>query len=204
MVDRKRSYDVFISHAVQDRALAEKLAAACRASGLDAVSVNDLGPGGKLDEALWEALAESTAVLAVLSGGDMTPNMGIELGAALAWNKPIFGMVSEATRANVPAGFRQMKLYPVNRIDDVIQAVKAVDSTLTEEDREALIQRYWELGIPTDQYATNWSALSQLATKFTESTKKHVSPERLLSELLRLRKSKRLRKITGQESQKSA
>ncbi len=192
MVDRKRSFDIFISYAGQDRPLAEQLAAACRAAGLSSVSANDISPGVKVDEALWEALAESKALLAIISNSAPTANMGIELGAALAWNKPIFGIVEEAANARLPPGLPAMRLYPASRIDDVIQAVKAADADLTDEDREELKDIYLTMAVPVDKFATELDTLHQLTDQFRRRTNKVVSQERLLEQLLRMRKAGKL------------
>src|SRR5438270_9620567 len=86
MANRNKTYDVFLSYAANDAPLAIELANACRASGLEAFIDRELLPGGsKFSDALREALAESRAVLAVLSPSGLTPFMEIEIGAAQAW-----------------------------------------------------------------------------------------------------------------------
>jgi hypothetical protein len=200
MVDRKRSFDIFISYAGQDSALADQLATACRAAGLSSFSTNDIPAGDNADEILWEALAESKAFLAIISRATPTAYMGIELGAALAWNKPIFGIVEEAS-SRPPAGFPAMRLYPASRIDDVIHAVKAADADLTNDDREQLKLVYQELAVPLDKFATELDTLRQLTDQFRRKTNKDVSQERLLAELLRMRKAGKLpAKKTGKSS----
>src|SRR5262245_44089127 len=93
MANRSKTYDVFISHSASDAPLATELANACRASGLEAITDRELSPVREASDALWEALAESRALLAVLSPSGPTPSMGIEIGAARAWNKPIFVVI---------------------------------------------------------------------------------------------------------------
>lgn len=192
MVDRKRSFDIFISYAMQDRALAEQLAAACQAAGLSSVTANDIAPGANWDQVLWEALAESKALLAIVSRTAPTANMGVELGAALAWNKPIFGIVDDASGSALPASLPSMRLYPASRIDDVIHAVKASDADLTDADRDELRKIYLESQTPVDRYAIDLDALRQLTDQFRGKINKPVSQERLLAELMRMRKAGKL------------
>src|SRR2546421_12134310 len=112
MANRKKTYDVFISHSVTDAPLAVELANVCRASGLEAITGQELLPGGEASDALWEALAESRAVLAVLSPSGPTPSMGIEIGAAWAWNKPIFAIVTQPSFTRLPEALSGISIYP--------------------------------------------------------------------------------------------
>ena len=95
MVDARTTYDVFISHSATDADLAKEIASASQASGLNAITYAELLPDTNASDALWDALAESTALLAILPRSGPTPAMSIEFGAARAWNKPIFGVVTD-------------------------------------------------------------------------------------------------------------
>ena len=77
-----KTYDVFIAHSVRDAGLALEVASACRESGLEAVTASELLPSANSTDALWDALAESAALLTILPPAGPTPSMGIEIGAA--------------------------------------------------------------------------------------------------------------------------
>jgi TIR domain len=189
-----KTCDVFISHAVDDAPLAREIANACRANGLDAITYAELLPAADISQVLWDALAESRALLAVLSRSGPTPSMAIELGAARAWNKPIFGVVADPTFADLPPGLSGIHLYPLGRVDDVIRAIKSSGKELSEEDRSLLARLYTEIGVSVDELALDLRHLEELVRRFGAGTGKALPGERLLSELLRMRKQGKLMK----------
>src|SRR5207253_1183035 len=133
-------------HSANDEGLASEIANTCRAQGLDAITFAELLPATNASDALWEALAESRALLAVLSRSGPTPSMAIELGAARAWNKPIFGVVADPTFTDLPPGLSGIHLYTSGRVEDVIRAIKASGKELSDDDRSLLAGLYTEIG----------------------------------------------------------
>src|SRR5213079_3174949 len=121
-----------------DVALAPALVDTCRANGLDAFTHAMLPSGANAGDALWDALAESRALLVILSPAGLSPSMGIEVGAAQAWNKPIFGLVTDPSLTQVPSGLSGVSLYPTAGIEDIIQAIKVTGQELSDEDRSLL------------------------------------------------------------------
>lgn len=184
----KKSYDVFISHSAKDAALADEIANACRAGGLEAFTDIELATGTDTGEALWEALAESRALLTILPPSGPTPSMAIEIGAARAWNKPIFAVVTEPSSTRIPPALSGIRLYTTGRLQDVIEAAKSSAQQLSEEDRTTLAGLYPDIGVSVDQLALDPRALEGLVRRFEKARGKAVPGERLLSELLRLRK----------------
>jgi hypothetical protein len=202
MVDVNKSYDVFISHAVGDAKLALQIATACRESGLDAITYAELLPTANVSDSLWDALAESRALLAVLSESQPSSSMAIELGAARAWNKPIFGVVADPAFTRLPPSLSGVRLYAANRVEDVIRAVKLIGKELSEEDRTLLAKLYTAIGVSVDELALNPRHLQELVKRFNSATGKTVPGERLLSELLRMRKQGRLTKARAMDRSK--
>jgi len=194
MANRSKTYDVFISHSASDAPLAAELANACRASGLEAITERELSPGREASDALWEALAESRAFLAVLSPSGPTPSMGIEIGAARAWNKPIFVVITDLSFTHLPAALSGISVYPPARIGDVIEAVKLSGMQLTDEDRALLAEVFRGIGVSVDELALDPKHLQELVKRFNTRAHKNVPGERLLSELLRMRKQGALSK----------
>jgi hypothetical protein len=192
MVDVIKTYDVFISNSAGDAKLAAEIADTLRANGLDAFTYADLLPSANLSDALWEALAESRALLVVLSPSGLTPSMAIELGAAKAWSKPVFGLVTDPSNARLPSDLSGLRLFTPGRIEEVIRAVKLAGQELSDADRDLLAKAYSEIGISVDQLALQPRHLEKLAHRFSAGTGKSVPGERLLSELLRLRKRGKL------------
>jgi hypothetical protein len=192
MADPGRTYDVFISNSARDAALALEVADACRLSGLEVVTSTELPAGREVSDALWEALAESRALITILSPSDLTPSMAIEIGAARAWNKPIFAIVSEPSSTRLPPAMAGIDLYTAGRLEDVIKAIKTSVEQLTEDDRVFVSRLFSELDISVDQLAFEPARRGELVKRFKKGRGKSVSEERLLSELLRLRKQGKL------------
>ena len=120
--------------------------------------------------------------------------MAIELGAARAWNKPIFGVVTDPTLTELPPGLSGIHLYPSGRIEDAIRAIKVSGKELSEDDRSLLAKLYTAVGVSVDQLALDPRHLEELVKRFSAGTGKAVPGERLLSELLRMRKQGKLMK----------
>lgn len=189
-----RTCDVFISHAAADSALAMEIAAACRANGLEALTNAELGHHGEvIADELWDALAESRALLLILAPAGPTASMAFELGAAKAWNKPVFGIVTDPS-ARLPSAVSELPLFTSGRIDEVIGEIQRMAQQLTEQDRRLLSNLYRGAGASVDQLALDPATLNRLVRDFKASTGKIISGERLLSELLRLRKQAKLGK----------
>jgi hypothetical protein len=194
MTNDNKTYDLFISHSRNDAPLAATLAEACRASGLETMTELDLPAGVEMGDVIWQALAESRALLVVLSPSGLTPTMGIEIGAAQAWNKPIFAVLTDASMVHLPAPLTHVKAYPPGRIGDVVDLVGQIGRQLSEEDRSHLATVYGEIGVSVDQLAQEPKHLQMLVKRFNARTQKSFSGERLLTELFRLRKQGRLKK----------
>src|SRR5258707_580145 len=167
----KKTNDVFVSHSTRDATLAREVASACRASGLEAVTIAELlsDEGEDVGDALWEALAESRALLAILSPSGLTPSMAIEIGAARAWNKPIFAVVTDPAVTRLPPALPGIRLYTIGRIQDVINAIQLSDRELTDEDRSYLTKLYADMGVSVDQLILNPRQLGELVKKYNRS-----------------------------------
>jgi hypothetical protein len=188
MAHAGKTYDVFITHSPRDASFAMEVASAFRESGLEAVTNTELMPFADSGDAVWDALAESRALLTIIPPTGPTPSMGIEIGAAQAWNKPIYALVTEPSFTRLPAALTGAHLYTTGRLQDVIQEIRSSARQLTDEDCDSLTRIYAETGIPVDQLAVQPAKLHDITKKFNSGRAKAIGGERLLSELLRLRK----------------
>jgi hypothetical protein len=118
--------------------------------------------------------------------------MAIEIGAARAWNKPIFAIVTEPSSTRLPSAMAGIDLYTTGRLEEVITSIKNSAEQLTEEDRVFLAHVYSELEVSVDQLAFEPWWRGELVKRFKKARGKSISEERLLSELLRLRKQGKL------------
>jgi hypothetical protein len=196
MSGESRLSDVFITHAATEQKLAEHLARTVKASGLNAVTGHELlGAGDNLGDKIWEALAESMALIVVVSRSELTSTVAFEIGAARAWNKPIFVVLADpAESVTLPAALTRSPIYPPGRVEDLVKAIKNSSQSLTEEERDTLASLYFKIDLSVDQLALNPVELEELVKGFSTATGRVISGERLLSELLRMRKQGGLRK----------
>lgn len=188
MANLSKTYDVLISHSSRDSVLALEIANSCRESGLEAITSKELPPDENMSDAIWDAVAESRALLIILSPSGPTASMGIEIGAARAWNKPIYAVITDPSSMSMAPALTGVSLYTPGRIQDVIRSIRASVEKFTDKDRVILTELYSELEVSADQLALDPGGLGLLVRRFERRTGKAVEGERLLSELLRLRK----------------
>lgn len=193
-----KTYDVFISHVASDGPLATEIADSLEAAGLATFHSGSVPEGSELGEAIWQALAESRALIAIISPDVPSHAMGmIEIGAAAAWNKPVFLLINGPSSTKLPPALQSYPVYPLARLDEVIQVIRTGFEPLTDHERDVLAQTYLDMSTPADKLSQSPKALRTLTMKFNELTKRQFSGERLLSELLRMRKKGQLPRLAS-------
>ena len=180
--------DVFLSYNQRDAALADAMAGVLRSLGLNVFPGAGIAKGQCTEDAIWEAMAESKAVLVIVTEAEPSAWILIELGAAKAWNKPVYVVASNPAAARLPAGARGMTIYPPSRIEEIGQEIKRHSDELSEADRAVLVEEYHRIGVPVDQLALQPKYLSRLTKQFKKRAKRDVASEELVRTLLLLRK----------------
>src|ERR1041385_8708861 len=85
-----KTYDVFISHGASDNAVAKEIADGFESAGVATFHAGTADGDEDIGQAIWDALAESRAIIVIISPETPPHAMGlVEIGAAAAWNKPI-------------------------------------------------------------------------------------------------------------------
>ena len=191
-----RTYDVFLSHAASDSHLACEIADSLESVGLETFHAGTVESATHIGEAIWQALAESRAVISIISPDTPPHAMGmVEIGAAAAWNKPVFLLINGPSSTKLPPALTTYPVYPLGRLEEIVQQIRTGFQPLTDNERGVLVDVYRELQTPADQLSQSPSPLRKLTTKFNRVAKKQLSGERLLSELLRLRKNGQLPRL---------
>jgi hypothetical protein len=193
------TYDVFLSYPRAEAALAGSVARALEQAGLDVFWQDRLVAGENWRDAIWQALAESSAMIAIVpSEGLLSSSVAVEVGAFNAWRRPVYVIQASRGGVKLPIYLASFPVYPLSRVDDVVESIKRGLEPLSEKDRKTLALLYGELGIPVDQIVTNPPLIDRLAHEFEAGSGKKIAGERLVRELLQLRKSgdlPRLRKV---------
>jgi len=190
MSTQATTYDVFLSYSLSEGQIADLVARALAEAGLGVVSQETLQMGTEWRDSLWRSLAESDAIVAIIDPNRTLPSaIGVEVGAAMAWHKPVYVVHPETERVRLPAYWETCRVYPVSRIDDVVRSIKDGLQPLSEKERSVLRSVYAELGIPTDKLLQKPASIEELARAFNKRCGSSVGGERLVQELVRLRKS---------------
>jgi nucleoside 2-deoxyribosyltransferase len=191
-------FTVFLSHSVADREQADRVMRGLADAGLEVVDPRAIVTGASWKDDVWDALTKSDA-LVVLADARREPSadVAVELGAAMAWHKPIFVVRTDGDpAAPLPAAyFAGLPTFPSSRLADVVSSIRLQAAPLSEADRTNLRVAYAELAVPSDQYLTNPELVDELATRFTARSAKRVAGERLVQELMRMQKSGTLPKL---------
>ena len=192
MASKLKFYDVFIAHSAADARSAADLAAVFRANGLEPFTGEEISPGDDVSDVVWEALAESKALIAVISRSELSSSVALEIGAAQAWNKPIYAVVTDPASIRLPASLARVRHITPSAIEEVIFDLKRSAEALTAEEENVLAELYTESGVPVDAFFLDHYQLRKLTEKFNKRAGKAVRGEKLLYELLRMRKRARL------------
>jgi len=200
----KTASDIFLSYSANDRELALALAETFQANGLLPFVRDAVDTGKDLEDAIWEALAESWAVVVVISHDELSPLMWVEIGAARAWNKPLYVVVPDPTSVRLPVPLASATVLTPQGVDAIIREVKNANAAFTGDEINVLVELYAELGVPADRIALDPGYLALLTRQFHRRTHKQVSGERLVSALIRLRKQGRLPPIRQRRARKTS
>lgn len=114
---------------------------------------------------------------------------------ALAWNKPIYILYDGIDAAELPDYLQEFRVRPVAELPSVIDEISQAQQPLSDDARSELIDAYRQADVPTDQLLTKPVELKKLADDFQRRTGKMIGAERLLQELIRLRKQGRLPRL---------
>lgn len=189
MIKRKPTYDVFVSHSARDTEFSVEVARILGSHGLTVFVDADIAAGDVAEEAIWDAMAESQAMVAVISESEPSARAAVELGAATAWNKPVFAVAAHPASTRLPSSLRGIRVYPPARIDEIAEEIKKSAETLSDSERNVLVEEYQRTGISIDQLVLQPRQLAALTKNFSKRTGRQCSSEELIRVLLRLRKS---------------
>ena len=191
----RKNFDVFVSYTSADSPLAEKFGETFRLQGLEPFLYRDIAPGENFSDVLWDALAECKALVAILPSSGPPASMAVEIGGAQAWGKPIYAVVSDPATVRLPTAPAHVHLLTSDAIDDLAREISLATDVLTDEDRGVLKELYREAELSVDQLALEDGARRRLTESFAERTGKYLAAEKLMSELIRMRKAAKLPRL---------
>ncbi len=191
----KRPVDVFISYSKEDKHLAERVAHELEKQDMSVfIDAEGLQLGSLWEKQIWNAIAESRAMVVINPNIPKNGWQGIEVGAASAWSKPMFCVKSPEYQEEIPTSIlRDVPTFSSEQLTELADAVKDSAQPFTEEETVLLLDSYAKLGAPVDVLTTQPPLLEKLTRNFASKSPRSVSGEQLLTKLLRLRKQGRLK-----------
>jgi len=194
--------DVFLSYAQSDTAWAAVVQQKLGEAGFKVFTVAGVPSGDNASDLIWDALTESAALIALVRGpGGMSKSLAVEIGAAMAWQKPVYVLYEGDKPPELPKYAERFGVFRASDIEKLIRQIDQVGRPLSEHERAALVGTYVSVGVPTDQLLLQPAKFQQLADSFNKTTRARISGERLLREIVRLRKQGKLPRL-GHKSTK--
>jgi hypothetical protein len=196
MSENKKTHDVFLSYSFDLREEAKNIIEKFSKEGLVVFDMSEIKPGENFVKEIWQSLAESWAVVVLIKPGVVSPNVAVEIGAASAWRKPIYVIRTEsAGEYHVPLYFSKFEIFKISEIGKVIEMISKDLNPLSDQEREALIKSYKRLSLPTDKLFMEPGSIEKLQNILYDESHVRISGERIMQELLRLRKRGKLPRI---------
>lgn len=193
MARNSATYDVFIAYDHRDSTSAKAVADVLRSHGLTVFyDAQQIAAGSNFEDALWQAMAESHALVVVLPEEINSAWLAFELGAAKAWNKPIYAVSAYSSHKNLPASLRDIHVLPTARADEIAYSIASTSEPLTDDDVQHLGQAYLAAGLAVDQLLLQPQRLETLVKQFNNASGRQMAGEQVMWHMLRLRKQGRL------------
>jgi hypothetical protein len=189
MAKNSPTYDVFVVYDRRDAPTAVSVVDVLRAHGLAVFfDVQQIAPGANIEDAIWQAMAESHALVVVLPEEIASSWLAFELGAAKAWNKPIYAVSAFSAHKNIPASLRGVQVLPLSRVEEIAQSIATTSDRLSEEDIAHLGDAYASTGVAVDQLLLQPQQLAAVVKQFNKKSGRKMSGEQIMWHMLRLRK----------------
>lgn len=189
MSKSRKTHDVFLSYSRESSPQAKVVAQKLADAGLSVFDVFHIKAGQDVVEDAWQALAESWAVVVLIGPGTMPPSVAVEIGGASAWHKPIYVVLAEAKgEYHLPSYISKFGVFPISEVGKVAELILGALRPLTDDVRDALVRGYSALGVPTDCLLRDPALIERLRDSVKAESGANLSGERIMQELLRLRK----------------
>ena len=191
------THDVFLIHGAQDLGFTSIVRSAFSEAGLDVYALDHLKPDESFLSEFRSELAECSAFMVILTRSTLdSQNVAVGIGAAMAWNKPVYILYDGISPKEIPSYLRDFHLVPLSKLPQVVAKIAKSRKPLSELERETLVNVYQDLALATDQLIVRPAAVDELWQKFHAETQSAVPPKRLVEELMRLRKQGKLPRLS--------
>lgn len=140
-----------------------------------------------------ELIAQSEAVIVLATSASLqTTDLAFEVGAAQAWDKPIYVVAKGITISALPDYLKEFRVYPVKDVKKLAARIHQEMLDLSEEEREWLIDWYQNQKVSIVDLIDSDTDEKALANEFQRKWRRNASGDRLMGELLRLHLQRQL------------
>ena len=168
-----------------------------RREGISIFNVSEISLcGQELKTEVWEALAGSRVLVALLKRSEtLSPSMAVEIGGAIAWEKPVFILIRGGTTYRQPFLLSEYRIFSMTEVNRVVKEIKMLKRESEKIDVNALKKAYVEVGVPTDMLLHSIVLRRRLIQKLRHKYGIMLDFEVVMRELLRIRKQGKLPRI---------
>lgn len=163
----------------------------------DVVLDIDITTDGKLQDVgaeLWTAVAKSDAMVFVLDDSDLTSEGYVELGAAWARDIPTLA-VAVVAQPRVPVMLAKQQYFHEASLAELVREIHRSTEPMSPAEIAVMSDLYRRNGIPVDRLMAEPGLASKFVKELTKATGRTVLEQRVLTQLLRLRKSGNLPRV---------
>jgi hypothetical protein len=193
--------DVFLTFPLSERDTAKLVRDSLSQAGFRVITADTATTGSEWKNDLWISLVQSDAVV-VLTTNVQPPsaNSLVEIGAAMAWNKPIFVLQKELV-VTPPAPLQSFPRFNVARLDDLADAIRrsaaarTKKESLSSEQQAALADAFVEQALPVDRIVSDVDTLDAFTDIVNRRINARITSAQVARHLLWLRKAGRLRSL---------
>jgi hypothetical protein len=192
----KKTFDVFLSYSCDSADEAKVIIKKFTDAGFSVFGFSEIGLGKNIIEEIWQALAECWAVVVLIKTETIPPSVAVEIGAASAWQKPIYIIMESKGKHNLPFVFSKYEVFSISEIEKVVNRVQKASRPLNENEQNVLVKVYLKLGIPADTLLMQPASIDRLNDMLQQESGLRLSGERIMQALLRLRKRGNLPRVS--------
>jgi hypothetical protein len=105
---------LYLSYSTKDLRLATRLRTGLEEAGWEVLDQTQIGSGGSSSEVLMSTMANATAVVGLVCDDEISPWVGLEIGAAVASGKKVLLLVAAGASISGLKDIRRMEIDPKN------------------------------------------------------------------------------------------
>jgi hypothetical protein len=186
-----RPFDIFIVHAQSDAASVLDIAQKLSDSGFNILDDEWVEPGRPFGEGIRDAINNADAIVVLSTPASLKSDyVFIEIGAATAWDKPIFVVRSGVSVNELPVSLSPYWNCPISEMDQLTATLSSrlheESIRLNDEEQAVLAKVYADFRLPVDEL--EYDQLEKIADRVSRRTGKQISAEMAMQGLIRMKK----------------